>query len=141
MKKKTIFISVMVCLILIFSSLSVFANDFSVIGGADGPTSIFIADAGEEGTEFTEEELESVLGHDIMASLILFTVSCIFSCLSVPALVVMIIFIVKNNKAKKDIKEFEIRFGPLNNNVNGYYGQPQNNSTPVNPYNNMGGQM
>lgn len=144
MKKRTIFISVMMCLLLIFSSFSVFAEDVGVIGGADGETEIVVGD-GEIVDEVTEEELEDVFGEDFMGAMVFFTLSCLFSMLSLPALIFMIVFIVKNNKAKKDIKEFELRFGPLspiyNSNQNNYSSTPYYNNSFNGFTNNQGGQM
>ena len=144
MKKTTIFISVMMCLLLIFSSFSVFAEDIGVIGGADGETEIIVGDE-EIVDEVTEEELEEVFGEDFMGAMIFFMVAYMFSMLCLPALIVMIVFIVKNNKAKKDIKEFELRFGPVspiyNGNQNNYNATPYYNNTYNGFNNNQGGQM
>lgn len=143
MKKRIIFISVLMCLLLIFSSFSVFADDVAIIGGADGETEILVDD-GAIIDEATEEELEEVFGENFMGAMIFFMASYLFSMLSLPALIIMIVFIVKNNKAKKDIKEFELRFGPVspvyNGNVNNFNTTPYYNNS-YNGYNNQGGQM
>ena len=143
MKKRTIFISVLMCLLLIFSSFSVFAEDVAIIGGADGETEILVDD-GAIIDEATEEELEEVFGENFMGAMIFFMASYLFSMLSLPALIIMIVFIVKNNRAKKDVKEFELRFGPVspvyNGNVNNFNTTPYYNNS-YNGYNNQGGQM
>lgn len=143
MKKRSIFISVLMCLLLIFSSFSVFAEDVAIIGGADGETEIIVGDE-EIVDEAIEEDLEEVFGEDFMGAMVFLTLSCLFSMLSLPALIFMIVFIVKNNKAKKDIKEFELRFGPIspiyNGNVNNFNTTPYYNNS-YNGYNNQGGQM
>ncbi|MBQ6838154.1 MAG: hypothetical protein IJO44_04880 [Clostridia bacterium] len=144
MKKRTIFISVMMCLLLIFSSFSVFAEDVAIIGGADGETEIIVGDE-EIVDESIEEDLEEVFGEDFMGAMVFLTLSCLFSMLSLPALIFMIVFIVKNNKAKKDIKEFELRFGPVspiyNGNQNNYNATPYYNNSYNGFNNNQGGQM
>ena len=143
MKKRIIFISVLMCLLLIFSSFSVFADDVAIIGGADGETEILVDD-GAIIDEATEEELEEVFGENFMGAMIFFMASYLFSMLSLPALIIMIVFIVKNNRAKKDVKEFELRFGPVspvyNGNVNNFNTTPYYNNS-YNGYNNQGGQM
>lgn len=144
MKKRTIFISVLMCLLLLFSSFSVFAEDIGIIGGADGETEIIVGDE-EIVDEVTEGELEEVFGEDFMGAVIFLTLSYMFSMLCLPALIVMIVFIVKNNKAKKDIKEFELRFGPIlpiyNGNVNNFNTTPYYNNLYNGFNNNQGGQM
>lgn len=144
MKKRTIFISVMMCLLLIFSSFSVFAEDVAIISGADGETEIIVGDE-EIVDEAIEEDLEEVFGEDFMGAMIFFIVSYMFSMLCLPALIVMIVFIVKNNKAKKEVKEFELRFGPIspsyNGNVNNFNTTPYYNNTYNGFNNNQGGQM
>ena len=140
MKKRRIFISVLMCLLLLFSSFSVFAEDIGIIGGADGETSILVGDE-EIVDEVTEGELEEVFGEDFMGAIIFFTLSYMFSMLCLPALIVMIVFIVKNNKAKNDIKEFELRFGPINNGFQSNYINPPYFNTSNGYMNNQGGQM
>ncbi len=144
MKKRTIFISVLMCLLLIFSSFSVFAEDIAIIGGADGETEILVND-GEIVDEAVEEDFEETFGEDFMGAMVFFIVAYMFSMLCFPALIVMIVFIVKNNKAKKDIKEFEIRFGPMspiyNGNVNNFNTTPYYNNSYNGFTNNQRGQM
>lgn len=143
MKKSIIFISVLMCLLLIFSSFSVFAADVGIIGGADGETEILVDD-GAIMDEATEEELEKVFGENFMGAMIFFMASYLFSMLSLPALIIMIVFIVKNNRAKKDVKEFELRFGPVspvyNGNANNFNTAPYYNNSN-NGINNQGGQI
>lgn len=142
MKKRTIFISSLMCLLLIFSSFSVFAEDIGIIGGADGETQILVDDE-----EMSDEEVaELLMNSDYGNFIVLVGFSGLFSMLFIPALVVMIIMISKNNKAKKELEEYRAIYGPLAqmNNFNGNYQNsgfnngyyPQNGTN-----NNQGGQM
>ena len=142
MKKRTIFISVMMCLLLIFSSFSVFAEDIGIIGGADGETQILVDDE-----EMSDEEVaELLMNSDYGNFIVLVGFSGLFSMLFIPALIFMIVFISKNNKAKKELKEYRAIYGPLSQtyNFNGNYQNSgfNNGYNPQNGMNNnQGGQM
>ena len=135
MKKLVVCISVMTCLLLLFSSFSVFAEDVGIIGSADGETAILVSGEGEIDEEQIEEylmnsgfmEYAAILGFVIIFSMLAF----------IPALIVMIVFIRKNKKVKNELRDYKLIYGPLENTGMQYNGYQVNNpmNNPVNTQN------
>lgn len=135
MKKLVASVSVIICLLLLFSSFSVFAADVGVIGSADGETGIIVDEYGEIDEEALEEYL---MNSDFMEYAVVLGFGIIFSVLAfIPALIVMIVFIVKNSKTKKELRQYQAIYGPLVNVGIQYNGYQVNNpvNAPVNTQN------
>lgn len=110
MKKAKIILALV--LVMIFT--------FSVTAFATGDTEVYGGEAVQEGDVFNyeyddgvyeEESFEDVFGEDSGSILALSFVMVISMMLFFPALVVMIIFIVMNNKTANKIRAYELAYG------------------------------
>lgn len=73
----------------------------------------FAADVSVAGEEMVSSVFEDEIMSDVFGLWAFIVIASLISSLSLPALIVMIIFIVKNGNAKKDLKQYEKLFGPL----------------------------
>ncbi len=76
------------------------------------------------------EEFEEMFGEGGEKILIVTIIGILVSLLFIPCLITVIVFAVLNSKTKKKIREYERFFGPIPENVPGYYNPNYNN----NPY-------
>lgn len=138
MKKFTAIVSLAVALLLCLGTVGVFAaSEASAV--ADGDTlysDYYFAD------ESVEEIFEEMLGEGAVKLLPVVMVAAVCMLLFIPALIVMIVFIVLNSKTKKKLREYERLYGDvpdgsrLYNPNNGQFGSapfiPTNNYPPYN---------
>lgn len=140
--KKTVILSLVLALVVCFCTVTAFAS-------ADGNSALPYTQWEEAvpsnpELEYSDEDLNAVIeemfGENsgiLMAATICITISFL---LFVPALVLMIVFIVLNSKTKKKLREYERAFGVLPQNAIGVIpNQPVQNMTYSNqPINNAG---
>ncbi len=129
MKKATVILSMVLVLILSFGTVTAFASgaEFEEIPYTYDTQDIY-AD------EDIEAMLEGTFGEYASGLVGIIVVSSICMLLFVPALAVMIVFIVLNNKTKKKLREYQKMqmYAPVN--VSGIFSQTSTiqNTQPVN---------
>ena len=129
MKKKIGFLALFIAILMCFFTVSAFAA-----GDENGNSQMPFVDSEEILPEFPDvqtetdifEEFEEVFGEDSGAFVIAIIIGSLFSVLFFPAVIVIVIFAILLNNAKKELKEYERFFGPapqinVNNQQGGHF--------------------
>ena len=109
MKKVKYILAFPLVLIFSFSVMAFATGDVEIQNGENAENGVFNYEYNDG--IYSEESLEDIFGEDAIPFFVLSFIAGISSLLFLPALILMIVFIVINNKTVNKIKAYELAYG------------------------------